>query len=418
MSPNREITIVGAGQSGLQLAIGLLAAGFQVRLVSDRTGAEIAAGRVTSSQCMFDTALGHERALGLDFWADAVPPIDGIAMTILNPPGTPLAGSKAIEWAARLDAPAQSVDQRVKMSAFMAEFVRRGGELVIHEASVEDLEIYTQQSDMVIVAAGKGAIAKLFARDAQRSYFDSPQRALALTYVNGMAPRPDHSAVGYNIIPGVGEYFTFPALTLTGPCDIMVFEGIPGGPWDCWADARTPEQHFETSQRLVSEFLPWEAERCRNVSLTDELGTLAGRFPPTVRHPVATLDSGRKVLGMADVVVLNDPLTGQGSNNASKCAAMYLGSIVKHGDRPFDQEFMQSTFENYWEYAQFVTAFTNSMLLPPPPHVLELFKAAETYSEIGHRFAAAAADDARDLFTWFTDPELAQGYLSGLVAMR
>ena len=34
------------------------------------------------------------------------------------------------------------------------------------------------------------------------------------------------------------------------------------------------------------------------------------------------------MLGLADVVVLNDPITGQGSNNASKCAASYLATIL------------------------------------------------------------------------------------------
>src|SRR5256885_9094396 len=29
----------------------------------------------------------------------------------------------------------------------------------------------------------------------------------------------------------------------------------------------------------------------------------------------------------------NDPITGQGSNNASKCAASYLGAILERGDQ-------------------------------------------------------------------------------------
>jgi hypothetical protein len=40
--------------------------------------------------------------------------------------------------------------------------------------------------------------------------------------------------VAFNIAPTIGEYFVFPALTTTGPCEIGVFEGIPGGPMDCW----------------------------------------------------------------------------------------------------------------------------------------------------------------------------------------
>ncbi len=39
-----------------------------------------------------------------------------------------------------------------------------------------------------------------------------------------------------------------------------------------------------------------EAERATDVELTDPHGILQGRFAPTVRHPIATLPSGRQVL--------------------------------------------------------------------------------------------------------------------------
>lgn len=52
----RQITIVGGGQAGLPLAIGLLKAGFGVRLVQNRTAADLATGKVLSSQCVFGTA--------------------------------------------------------------------------------------------------------------------------------------------------------------------------------------------------------------------------------------------------------------------------------------------------------------------------------------------------------------------------
>ena len=64
----RRVAIVGAGQSGLQLALGLLQEGYEVTVVSNRTPEEIAVGPVLSSQCMFETALQTERVLGLDHW--------------------------------------------------------------------------------------------------------------------------------------------------------------------------------------------------------------------------------------------------------------------------------------------------------------------------------------------------------------
>ncbi|KXF51923.1 alanine-phosphoribitol ligase [Rhodococcus sp. SC4] len=401
----RKITIVGAGQAGLQLAIGLVDAGYDVTVVSNRTPEQIREGKVMSSQCMFGGALARERAVGLDLWSEECPSVEGISFTVADN------GNQAFSWASRLDIPAQSVDQRVKMPAWLKEFESRGGKLIHLDAGIDDLEEFAADSDLVILAAGKGEIAKMFERDATRSVFDRPQRALALTYVNGMVPREEHSAVAFNMIPGVGEYFAFPALTTSGPCEIMVMEGIPGGPMDCWADVTTPEEHLEKSKWIVETFVPWEAERCADITLTDDNGLLAGRFPPTVRKPIGVLPSGANILGLADVVVLNDPITGQGSNNASKCAASYLASILEHGDRPFDAEFMTNTFERYWDYAQYVAAWTNALLSPPPEHVLNLLRAAATEPRIARRFANGF-DDPRDFFHWFMTPEAAAEYLT------
>ncbi len=408
----RKITIVGGGQSGFQLAIGLLQQGYQVRVVQTRDAQDMATGKVLSSQYMFGDAIEAERALGLDFWTDHCPPVEGISFTVPHPEQP---GAKAVDWASRLDRNAYSVDQRVKIPRWMAEFEKLGGRLVLKEAGIADMEMYAREDDLVIVASGKGDVGKMFERDASKSPYDRPQRALALTYVKGMAPRPEYSAVNFNLIPGVGEYFVFPALTTTGPCDIMVFEGVPGGPMDCWADVKSPEQHLETSKRILNTFLPWEAERCQDVSLTDDNGFLAGRFPPTVRKPVGTLPSGARVLGLGDAVCLNDPITGQGSNNAAKAARVYLKRILDHGDRPFDAAWMQGTFDAYWDYAQWVVNWTNMMLAPPPPFILEIMGTACVEPRLAHRIANAF-DDPRDFFPWFADPDAASAYLSELKA--
>lgn len=409
---NKRITIVGGGQSGLQLGIGLLDNGYEVEVVQNRTAEEIAAGRVLSSQCMFDRALSHERALGLDFWDDVCPTVDSINFTV---PAADQPGAKAIDWNGRLDAPGQSVDQRVKIPRWLAEFERRGGRLTILDAGIEDIEAFARRSDLVIVAAGKGEIVRLFERDADKSPYDKPQRALALTYVTGMVPRPDHSAVCFNLIPGIGEYFCFPALTTSGPCEIMVLEGLPGGPMDCWKDVKSPDEHLARSKWILDTFLPWEAERCRDIALTDDNGILAGAFAPTIRKPIAQLPSGALVLGLADAVCLNDPITGQGSNNASKAAKIYLDRILAHGDRPFDAAFMQATFDAYWAYAQFVTGWTNALLAPPPPHVLKIMGTAGAAPTLARRIANGF-NDPTDFFPWFAVPEEAELYLESLRA--
>ena len=80
---------------------------------------------------MFDWALETERDLGLNFWEEECPEVEGMSFAV------PAAGggeAKAVDWAARLNNPAEAVDQRVKMPRWMEEFKRKGGELVVKEA--------------------------------------------------------------------------------------------------------------------------------------------------------------------------------------------------------------------------------------------------------------------------------------------
>jgi hypothetical protein len=403
----RRIAIVGAGQAGLQLALGLLAKGYHVTLTTNRNGEDIRNGKVMSSQCMFNAALQSERDLGLNFWEDQCPAVEGIGLAVPNPeqPNEPL-----FSWSTRLDRYAQSVDQRLKMPVWLDEVAKRGGEVIIQDVGVAELELLSTTHDLVLLAAGKGEIVNLFEKDAERTQFQQPQRALSLTYVKGMTPMSPFSRVSFNLIPGVGEYFVFPCLTTTGPCEIMVFEGIPGGPMDCWQGITSAEQHLEKSLELINRYVPWEAERCRSVEMTDDKGFLSGRFTPMVRKPVLTLPSGRKVFGMADALVVNDPITGQGSNNAAKCSKVYLDAIVARGTQDFGPDWMHDTFEQYWSYARHVVKWTNTMLTPPPQHLLELLGAASQSQPLASAIANGF-DDPRTFAPWWFDAQSCQAFI-------
>lgn len=175
----RRIAVVGAGQAGAQLALGLQAHGYDVTLVTDRNPDEIRRGPVMSSQCMFDTALQSERELGLHHWEDQAPDISGIAFSLIGPHGAP-----DVSWRAPLEGPAHSVDQRVKCAAWVEQFADGDrGEIVLHEAGVNDLEWYARTHDLVVVSTGKGELSQLFPRNSELSPYDRPRRALALTYV-------------------------------------------------------------------------------------------------------------------------------------------------------------------------------------------------------------------------------------------
>ncbi|EGJ74740.1 putative oxygenase subunit [Streptomyces sp. Tu6071] len=407
----RKVLIVGAGQSGLQIALGLQSHGYEVTLMSNRTADEIRSGRVMSTQCMFHTALQHERDLELNFWENQAPRIAGLGVSVAAPDS-----SRAVDWVGRLDGFAQSVDQRVKMAGWMETFAQRGGQVVIHGAAVGDLDYFSRTYDLVLVAAGKGELVSMFERDASRSVFDAPQRALAVAYVHGLGPRPEHpdfDAVRCNLVPGVGELFVMPTFTNTGRADILFWEGVPGGPLDAFKGVKDPSEHLALTLELMEKFVPWEYARATKVELTDANGTLAGRYAPTVRKPIGRLPGGGAVLGVADVVVANDPITGQGSNSASKCAASYLSAIVEHGDRPFDEAWMQSAFDRYWDTAQHVVKWTNAMLGVPPEHVLNLIGAAGQSQPVADRFANGFNDPA-DFENFFYDPEKTAAYLDSV----
>ena len=403
-----KVLIVGAGQSGLQLGLTLLEHGFEVTVMSARTPEEIRGGRVMSTQALFGPALAVEREHKLNLWEDATVPFEGLGVSIAAPDS-----SRALDWVAKLDEPGQSVDQRVKMAGWLELFEERGGQLVIHGVTTADLDKLAGMYDLTVVAAGKGELVQLFDRDPARSPYTTPQRALSLVYCHGVERRPEHpdySAVRFNIIPGVGELFMIPCYTVSGNCDILFYEGIPGGPLDVFGDRPSPDEHLRRILELMRTYLPWEYERSRDAELTDQGGSLIGGYTPVVRRPVGELPSGNVVLGMADVVVANDPITGQGSNNACHCAETYLREILAH-DGAFDRAWMERTFERYWEYAQHVTNWTNALLQPPPPHVMQILGAASQVPDVARRFVNGFADPT-DYQHWFMDPDKTAAYLA------
>lgn len=401
----RHIVIVGAGQAGLLLALGLLGEGYRVTVVSDRTAEQIRDGRILSNQCVFEPALRHERALGLNHWDDEVPPVVGVGFDA----GLPGSADPFISWVAPLDHPAHSVDQRLKMSFWLTEFAARGGELRIAKATPDDLADYAREADLVLVAAGRGPqFDSVFPRDDSRSPYSQPQRAITLHYIT--EPDDFYQGVTFGLVPGVGEFFVLPVLAAGGPGMGLYFSAIPGSPMDVFNGVTDTEQHLDLCRQQLARFFPWSAAVADGVSSTGPRDVLTGRITPIVRHGVGTLPTGRRVLAMGDTAITNDPIAGQGANNAAHCARIYQQLIIEHGDRPFDAEFMQACFDRYWDYARHATRFSNDLLEPPPVHVLDTLRAAQEYPEVARRFAHLF-NDPTDYEPWLGDPDTAQAYL-------
>lgn len=408
----RKILIVGAGQAGLQLGLGLLRHGYDVTIMSARTPEELRSGWVRSTPVIFGPGLRIERDLGVNLWEEQTPQIHALEPTVATPPG-----DKAITFRAPLDDYAQSVDQRVKMAGWMELFENRGGRIIYHSVMPSDLEGLVGLNDLTIVAAGNGELAGLFERDAARSPFHEPQRVLAAVYVHGVPLGDGHDAphVGINAHPGVGELFSIPAYTTSGPCHIELIEGVPGGPFDCWRDRPHPKTHLDRMRALLREYFPWEYERTVDAEPTDGRSSLIGGFPPVVRKPYARLSSTACVLGMGNAVVANDPIAGQGANSAVRAAHIYLRSILERGDRPFDVAWMQRTFDAYWEYARHPTMLSNALLGALPPHVHKALRVAAHNPAVARRFVNVYADPA-DFHRWLADPAETDAYLASVAA--
>ncbi|HLN78365.1 MAG TPA: flavin reductase [Nocardioidaceae bacterium] len=392
------IAIVGAGPAGTILALGLLQHGYPVTLVSARTAEEIRTGPVMSSQITFESALEVETTLGVTALLPASPPLRRMEYDVRRLDGT------RTDFTVPLDHPAHSVDQRLKIPALIDEIERLGGKVVVRNASIEDLEDLAATHDLVVVSTGRGELAELFEVDPSRSPYSSPQRVVSLTYLRGVEPS-EGPALRYHAVEGVGECFTCPALSVDGPCDIYVVEGVPGGPLDLWSDVSSDEEHLERLRTALAEHFPSESDRVRDAALTDANAALRGSFTPVVRRPVGTLPSGAAVLGMADAVVLNDPLTSQGSNNAIKSASFYLEAIAGHDDE-FDPGWMQRTFDNFWRgWARWATAWTNTWLQPAEPHQQKVVAAAEQHPGVAAQIVAGFDDPMLFVPWWFESAE-------------
>ncbi|MFF2351804.1 styrene monooxygenase/indole monooxygenase family protein [Kitasatospora sp. NPDC058115] len=405
----RRIAVVGAGQAGLQLGLGLVAAGgYAVTVVAARRPGEVRGGRVTSTQAMFGPALRVERAAGLDLWEGEAPGVRSVDAALVPEPGV-----RALEFTMTLDEPAQSVDQRVKMARWLELLEERGGRVEYRELDLAGLRELAAANDLTVVAAGRGELAGIFERDAARSPFDAPQRRLSALYAHGVGA-PDPAAgprARMHAVPGVGELYLQPALTLSGPCDILLWEALPGSPFDCFADRPDAGEQLRRMHELMAHYLPWEAELWAGAEPTDPGGSLYGALTPVVRRPVAELGGGIAVLGIADAVVVNDPITGQGANSAARAADAYLRAIVERGERPFTAEWMAGVFEEFWECHACHGVELTAALLTMPDHLQAVFAAAGEHESVARRLANTYADPV-DYAAWLATPELVGAYLA------
>jgi hypothetical protein len=120
---------------------------------------------------------------------------------------------------------------------------------------------------------------------------------------------------------------------------------------------------------------------------------------------------------MGDVVATNDPITGQGTNTASKAASIYLQRILERGNKPFDAQWMHQTFDIFWDYAQRVVKWTNSLLVPPASQILQLMGAASQIPPLARKIANGF-DNPPDYSPWWFNQAEAENMIKRMAFQK
>jgi len=401
----KNIGIVGSGIAGLQLGLFLQKHGVDATIYSDRSPAQIREGRLSNFVVRFDHTLERERALGVDHWEFPDFGVFGVHMHIgIEPP---------IIWNGSFKRPASSVDMRIYQSTLLEDFAARGGKVTVGALESSDVIGLSTQHDLMVVASGRGNLAEMFPRDPARSPFMHAQRVITGAFFRGL-DFPDPLGVIYTMSPGNGEIFQAPFTTFSGRVCSILFEGIPGQGFEVLMHLRfedDPEKFNATVLDLLRKHAPpiYERVNLQQFGVLRSLDVLQGAITPTVRDGYTSLGNGKFAMALGDMHILNDPIIAQGANAASRCAWL-LGELLLE-DRKLDETFCRETEQRLWDAARAATEWTNMVLQPPPPYVIELFAAAAQNR--------ALADELTDNFNIpernleiFSTPEGAAAFLS------
>jgi 2-polyprenyl-6-methoxyphenol hydroxylase-like FAD-dependent oxidoreductase len=403
----RRIAIIGSGQSGCVAAHGLVRAGHEVKLYSDRSAdAWLNESRPTGTAARFWPALAYERELGLAHWEAEAPAIRGVHLTF-----SPKLGNRLLTMTAKVHcegdrAGGQAVDLRLQSHRWMTDL---GDRVVVEKVTPDRLDAIAAEHELVLVATGRGPLAELFPRNAERSVYAKPQRKLTMVIVTGCPLAFDgvpFLPAKFNLFGDCGEAFWIPYHHRDhGPTWCLLFEAKAGGPMDRFDDCKTGREVVARSKQVIAELMPWDAAWVKDAELADDNGWLMGAVTPTVRDPIGRLPSGRLVMPLGDTAISMDPIAGQGANLGNKAAHHIVDAITATPpDVAFDATWIAATFEAFWaDHGAATVKFTNLFLEPMAPAgqmlLVSQYGTDGTGESVRQRFA-------NELLQNFADPRL------------
>jgi len=400
-----SIGIVGAGVAGLHLGLLLRQHDIPVTIYTDKTGDELAGGRLLNSVAHHHPTLDRERALGVHHWDAAEYGYVCHHHYVGGPAPMVFRGDFA--------EPSSAIDYRLYLPRLMGDFEDRGGRVAVQSVQADDLDRLAGQHDLLVVASGRGTLGGLFGRRAEKSPYDKPQRRLCVALWHGIAPS-EPKGVTLSISPGHGELVELPIYSAEGHVTALLCENIPGGDDLALADLRydeDPKAFEQTVLQKLKEHHPAVYERVDpgSFGVTRPQDILQGALIPHMRADYAQLANGKYALAVGDIHSVVDPLVGQGANSASYSAWTVGEEILS--DLGFDELFCQRVARRRADVVEGISDWTNFMLAPPPPHFIALLISMAQHKAICDEFTTNFGHGERQ-WTMLATPERTRAYLA------
>ena len=389
-----RIGIVGAGVAGLHLGLYLRQQGIETTLYAEKTPGQEFGGRIPALVARVGHTRERERKLGVNHWDGGNNEFAHLNVYV--------GGEQPMSFSGTATQPLIAVDMRIYLGRLQEDFVARGGRVVAGAVQASDLERLSEEHDLLVVASGRASLTDVFPRLPEHSPFDQPQRWICMGLFRGISGAPSSGSVTF--VPGQGEIFEFPIYTFEPNVRGLGFEAVPGSAFEAVGRLQyedDPAAFNAGLLGLIREYAPHMYERIdpAKFGLTRPLDLLQGGVTPGVRRGYVRLNNGKYALALGDVHASNDPITGQGANKASYTAWM-VGEAIS-GTQSFDEAFCQEVEQRVWAYTAPIVNWSNAMLQPPQPHMIEFL------------VAAAQNQDVADAFVnFFERPQLAWEVLS------
>lgn len=421
-SDGRTAAVIGAGQTGVTAALGLLDNGFEVTLYSDRDQRSLRDDvPATGTALIFGQAQRAEESLGLNTYLATAPTSTGESVRVVDGSGPDR--SEQIAFDVAFDGfVGVAVDTRLKADDRLTLFQQRGGRFVVEAVDPARLDRIAAGADLTLVATGRGGLSSLFPVDTERSAYDRPQRSLLTVTTTGLPYGPEvfahrsasggrHSAL--TVVTDQGEAWWGGYLHKdAGPTWAFLGWARPGSEWERrFAEADSAQSALDIVTALHRDYIDWDLPEVSAARVLDgdRHSWLKGAVTQVVRAGVGRTASGHPVAALGDTAVTYDPIAGQGAQGGLVQAAALVRKAADHAG-PFDEAWLRAAFEEFYadraRAAQLVT---------------RLFLSDPQLSAYGDLFFAAAAGSARfasKLYGLLNDPRPVEALTSEAAARQ